>query len=188
MSSSTFWTHERVVNISITVVVFGLVFLMFGGTTLWLCHCSPLAREEHREAAIEQANQHARANRHALRRAQVVPDNYLASEPAIPLRELPPLPLTITSTFDIPPVPSITLLKPPTRSRIPVIPAALTVTPPTPPSAQISPRASFEHVQVFTQYDFTPHHHPYDHIAHIALRKGSSTSFRSVESDDKEEK
>src|ERR1700733_1783937 len=67
MSSSTFWTHDRVVNISITVVVFGLVFLMFGSTILWLCHCSPLAREEHREAAIEQANQHARANRHALR-------------------------------------------------------------------------------------------------------------------------
>ena len=163
-----------------------LVLLGFAGTILYFRHYSPQAREECREAAIKQANQHARANRHALRRAQVVPENYLVSEPAIPLRELQPLPLTITSTFDIPPVPSVTPPKPPIHSHIPAIPAAPTVTPPTPPSNRPSLSASFnEHVEAFTHYNFTPRHHP---LEHVALRKSSSGSFRSVESDDEEGK
>ena len=182
MSSSSFWTPTCVANMSITAVVFGLILLVFAGTILYLCHYLPQAREEHREAAIRWANWHARANQHALRHAQVVLENYLVPEPAIPLRELQPLPRTITSTFDIPPVPSIAPPKPPTHSHIPAILVTPTVTPPTPPSNRPSLSTSLdEHIEAFRHYNFIPHHHP---LEHVPLRKSSSGLFRSVESDD----
>lgn len=86
---------------------------------------------------------------------------------------------SVTSTFDIPPVPSIAPPNPPTPSHSSFVPAEPTIIPPTPPQTQTP------HADVFAHFDFISRYEP--PLEHVALRKDSYGSFRLVESDDEDE-